>query len=260
MLLCVDIGNTHTVFGLTDISNGFEFKHFRVMTRHDVTSDEFSLAIFNILSYLGISVKEVNSVVVSSVVPEVDIQFKNATKQIFGIEPVFFNFANIPMKIDYKNPYEIGSDRLVDALGALRIYGNDVLIVDTGTATTIDVVIGGVYQGGAIMPGLIVSLNAIFQKASKIPKISLDVPKSVIGKTTEECLRVGIILGISRAVDGIIEDILNHYPEVDFKVILTGGMVDKLSSLVKFKHIVDKNLIMKGLKILYMEEVLKYNS
>ncbi len=250
-LICIDIGNSNIELGITNIDEGFDFLNFRMVTNHHITVDEVSLILFNILSYFGVKRSEVNGVCISSVVPEIDIQFKNGVRNLFGFEPVFVNSFNVPIEIDYKNLYEIGSDRLVTAFSALEIYSRDSFIVDIGTATTIDIVTDGVYEGGIIMPGIIISLDALFEKASKISKVSLEIPDSFIGKTTQECIRIGVLGGTAKAIEGLIEEII-RIKNRDFKIILTGGLIDKVIPLIKkLEFIVDKKLVLKGLKILY---------
>lgn len=251
-ILCIDIGNTNIVFGLSnEQKNDFNFKHFRTTTNHNVTSDEVSLLIFNILNYYKTSYEEISKVIISSVVPEVEVPFRNGIKNLIGLEPKFITANEVPMEIDYENKREIGSDRLVDAYASKVLYGENCIIVDTGTATTVDIVIDGKYSGGAIMPGIQTSLHAIFQKASKIPKISLEVPRKVIGKTTEEGLRSGIIIGLAKGIEGIINQMYIETGKIEIKVIFTGGISDKIFPFVDVKNkILDKDLMLKGLKLL----------
>lgn len=256
-IMCIDIGNTNIVIGVSsDNKDDYTFKHFRITTNHFITVDEVSLRIYIILNYLGIDKNDIKSVIISSVVPEVDIQFKHGIKNLLDIEPIFINSKDIPMEIDYKNLSEIGSDRLVDAYASKVIYGKNSIIVDTGTATTVDVVYNGKYYGGAIMPGIQTSLYAIFQKASKIPKISLETPEKIIGKTTEECLRSGIIIGLAKGIEGIILGIFEELKDNNFKVIFTGGLSDKIFHLVNIPNkIIDKDIMLKGLKIVALEKI-----
>ncbi|MCS7299602.1 MAG: type III pantothenate kinase [Spirochaetia bacterium] len=251
-VLCIDIGNTNVVFGIsTDDWNNFEFKHFRITTNHLITIDEVSLNLFSILNYFDVRRDEIFRVVISSVVPEVDVQFRYGILNVIGVEPVFVKPEDTGIRIEYNNINEIGSDRLVDALAGKVLYGSDCIIVDTGTATTIDVLRDGAYLGGVIMPGIQTSLYAIFQKASKIPKISLDTPKRVVGKTTEECLRSGIILGLAKGIEGVINEIFKELNYSNFKVIFTGGLSDKIFELVNISNkFIDKELMLKGLKLI----------
>lgn len=256
-ILCIDVGNTNVVIGVSFAnSDEFEFKHFRINTNHFITIDEVSMTIFNILNFWGIQKDEIAVVVVSSVVPEVDVQFRYGIKNLLELEPMFVKVSDVPMKIEYSNISEIGSDRIVDAFASKEIYGQDCIIVDTGTATTIDVVRGGVYLGGVIMPGIQTSLYAIFQKASKIPKISLDVPTRIVGKSTEECLRSGIIIGLGKGVEGMIKGIFNELGFNGFKVVFTGGLSDKIFEIVELENkLIDKDLMLKGLKIIGLKRL-----
>ncbi|MGC8870013.1 MAG: type III pantothenate kinase [Brevinematia bacterium] len=251
-ILCIDIGNTNIVLGLTsEDKRDFYFKKFRMITNHNITADEVSLNIFNVLNFFKVSFSEVSKVIVSSVVPEVDVQFRNGIKKIIGLEPKFVNIDEVPIEVIYENRKEIGSDRLVDAYASKVLYGDDCMIVDTGTATTIDIVIDGNYNGGVIMPGIQTSLYAIFQKASKIPKVSLETPKKIIGRNTEECLRIGIIVGLAKGVEGIIKEMYKEVGKSNFKIIFTGGMSNKIFEFVDVDNkILDKDLMLKGLKLL----------
>ncbi|MCX8029853.1 MAG: type III pantothenate kinase, partial [Brevinematales bacterium] len=173
-----------------------------------------------------------------------------------GIDPKFISVADVDIEVDYSNKSEIGSDRIVDAYASKVLYGDNCIVVDTGTATTIDVVHNGKYIGGVIMPGIQTSLYAIFQKASKIPKISLDTPKKVIGKTTEECLRSGIIIGLAKGIEGVIEEIFKEIGHTNFQIIFTGGLSDKIFEIVKFNNKnIDKDLMLKGLKLIAVKKV-----
>ncbi|MGC8767098.1 MAG: type III pantothenate kinase [Brevinematia bacterium] len=251
-ILCIDIGNTNIVLGLTsEDKRDFYFKKFRMITNHNITADEVSLNIFNVLNFFKVSFSEVSKVIVSSVVPEVDVQFRNGIKKIIGLEPKFVNIDEVPIEVIYENRKEIGSDRLVDAYASKVLYGDDCMIVDTGTATTIDIVIDGNYNGGVIMPGIQTSLYAIFQKASKIPKVSLETPKKIIGRNTEESLRIGIIVGLAKGVEGIIKEMYKEVGKSNFKIIFTGGMSNKIFEFVDVDNkILDKDLMLKGLKLL----------
>lgn len=251
-ILCIDIGNTNIVFGISsEDTNDLKFKHFRTTTNHFVTVDEVSLTLFCVFSYLNIEKNNISKVIISSVVPEIDIQFRHGVFNFLGIEPKFVRQSDVPIKVEYGNPQEIGSDRLVDAYASKLLYGENCVIVDTGTATTVDVVFKGTYIGGAIMPGIQTSLHAIFQKASKIPKISLEIPTRVIGKTTEECLRIGIITGLAKGIEGIIEEIFRETGTEEFKIVFTGGLSDKIFGLVNTRNkTIDKELMLKGLKLL----------
>ncbi|MEN2998032.1 MAG: type III pantothenate kinase [Brevinematia bacterium] len=251
-ILCIDIGNTNVVIGISSEGTDFDFKHFRITTNHFITVDEVSLTIFNTLRYFGVGREEISGVIISSVVPEIEVQFRYGIMNLVGLEPKFVVASDIPMEIDYKNLSEIGSDRLVDAYASKVLYGDNCIVVDTGTATTVDVVYGGVYRGGVIMPGIQTSLYAIFQRASKIPKISLEVPGRVVGKTTEECLRSGIVVGLAKGVEGIIKEVFKEMGTEEFKVVFTGGLSDKIFGLVSVNEkYIDKELMLKGLKLLF---------
>jgi len=251
-ILCIDIGNTNVVIGLsTEDKSDFQFKHFRITTNHNITVDEVSITVWNILNLLGEKTENISKVLISSVVPEVDVQFRLGIERILGIVPKFITTNDIPMEIDYLNRNEIGSDRIVVSFASRELYSLDSVIVDTGTATTVDFVSNGKYLGGAILPGINTSLYAMFQKASKIPKISLETPKNVIGKTTEECIRSGMIIGFAKAIEGIIVEGLKEIGKENPKIIFTGGLSDRIFPFVNLPNkIIDKDLLLKGLKLL----------
>ncbi len=254
MLLTIDVGNTNTVFGIYE---GDELTGtFRVKTDSEKTSDEIIMQIASFYSFQNISPKDTKAVVISSVVPPVMHSLKNACKGYFKLEP-FIVGENIDhgMVNLYDNKKEVGADRLVNAVYAVKKYGTPLIIVDIGTATTFDVVSkNGEYLGGAIFPGMKVSMEALFAKAAKLPRVDISMPEKVIGTSTVKSIRSGAMHGYIGAIEGIINGIKS---ELDGEplVVATGGMARMFSEYMDIFAGVDKNMTLEGLKEIYLNHI-----
>ena len=252
MLLVIDIGNTNMEFGLFE---GEELLYsFRLGTRHDLTSDEIGLSVRQYFGVQGLSPKQLEDVVVTSVVPQVMHAMINAVRKYLEKEPLVVGTdiqINLPNR--YQNPHEVGTDRLVGALGAFRTYGGPLVVVDFGTATTFNAIDrDGGYLGGAIMPGIRISMKALFERTAKLPRVELEDPGVVIGKTTVQSMQAGVFYGYSGAVmniAGLMKEELGQ----DTKVFVTGGLSGMLSKGVAGIDAIDKSLTLTGLRYAYEE-------
>jgi type III pantothenate kinase len=250
MLLVVDIGNTQTVLGLYE---GDELlAHWRVATIATDTSDELGARIRALLALKGFENTLITSVAIASVVPSLTEQWRLVASRLATNEPLVLNGGvDIGLPIDYANPTEIGADRLADAVAAIELYGAPVVVVDFGTATNIEVVDkNGAFVGGVIAPGLVTSAEALFNAAARLAKTSIEVPATVIGTTTREAVQSGLTYGEIDRVDGLIGRILTElgYPAT---VVATGGLSARVVGLSQTIDVVNDNLTLEGLRIIY---------
>jgi len=204
MLLAIDVGNTQTVLGLFD---GAELiQHWRIATVAERTSDELALLVSELLRLGGVRFEpEHLGVAVSSVVPFVTAALRQMTEEWFNIKPVVLEpGTRTGMPILYDNPKEVGADRIANAVGAFELYGGPAIVVDFGTATTVDAISAkGEYLGGAIVPGIEISLDALFGRAAGLRRVELVEPRNVIGKNTVESIQSGVLYGYAAQVDGL---------------------------------------------------------
>ena len=250
MLLAIDIGNTNIVIGcIQDDKILFEA---RIATDRTRTSDQYGVEIKNMLEAFGVKKEELRDCIISSVVPPVFNSVRTGVIKIIGKQPIVVGPGlKTGLNIQVDMPSQVGSDRIVIAVAALAEYEAPLILMDLGTATTIEVVEpGNVYMGGVIIPGVKVSVDALTSRAAQLPGISLDQPKHVIGKNTVDCMRSGIMYGTAGMIDGIvdrIEEELGHKSTL----VATGGMAQFVTPLCKHDIILEKDLLLKGLNILY---------
>lgn len=250
MLLTIDVGNTNMEFG---VFAGTQRKaSFRLGTKHDITSDEIGLFLRQFLQIHEIITEEIEDVVIASVVPQVIYSVCNAMRKYVGRKPLLAGEdLPIPLKNRYAKPAEVGADRLVNGYAGFTKYGGGLVVVDFGTATTFDVISKeGVYLGGAIYPGIKISLDALVAKASKLSKIEIDTPRQVIGTDTAMSMQSGLLYGYTGAVEHIIthcEEEIGH----NLKVVATGGLSRFIATHTKMKMTLDSALTLEGLAMVY---------
>jgi type III pantothenate kinase len=250
MLFVIDIGNTQTVLGVFE---GDKFrKDWRISTDKTKTADEYGVLIQNICSASGFSLKDFHAVAISCVVPPLLHTFEELCRKTLRLEPLLVEpgiKTGMPILMD--NPREVGADRIVNAVAAYREVHRACIVVDFGTATTFDCVSAeGEYIGGVIVPGIGISLEALFQAASKLPRVEIARPRSVIGKNTIHCMQSGILFGYISMVDGMVERIRGEMGEEAY-VIATGGIAERLAPESTTIQKVDRHLTLRGLQILY---------
>lgn len=253
MLLAVDVGNTNIVFG---VYKGEELVYdWRIATDKNKTSDEYGLLFENIFRYHGLSTKDVEDVIISSVVPTLMYTLSAMSKKYFNREPLVIGPGiKTGMNIKYDNPKELGADRIVNAVAAYNKYGGPLIIVDFGTAITFCAISkNGDYLGGAIAPGIKISGEALFSKTAKLPKVELVKPKTVIGKNTVNSIQSGLIYGCIGLVDYIIERMIEELKdEGEVKnIIATGGFATLIGSESRYINRIDKMITLEGLRIIY---------
>ncbi len=250
MLLAIDVGNTNMVFGLYE---GEKLRGtFRISTNAERTSDELGMQISQYYHFHGIDRNETSAVIIASVVPPVMYTLINAIRKYLRVRPVIAGRdVDIGIENRYANPREVGADRLVNAVSAVRKYGKPLVIVDIGTATTFDAIDEkGAYQGGAIFPGIKVAMEALFLKASKLPRVDIERPERAIGKTTVQSMQSGAVRGYVGALAGIITDIRAELGG-NARVIATGGMGRMMAQYCDLIDEVDPNLTLEGLRLIY---------
>lgn len=250
MLLAVDVGNTNMEFGVFD--RGDLICSFRLGTNRDVTSDEIGLATWQFFSIHGIHPTQIEDVVVASVVPQVMYSLSNAMRKYLDKQPLIIGEdLQVPIENRYDNPREVGADRLVNAQIAYKKYGGPLIIVDFGTATTFDAVSrDGAYLGGAIYPGVKISMDALFQKAAKLPRVELANPGVEIGTNTAASLQVGAVYGYL----GVVTNICAHMKRVlgqDARVVATGGLSNLFLDFEGTFDVVDKTITLDGILDVY---------
>jgi len=251
MLLCIDIGNTNIVLGI--FINDSMVNHWRIRTERDMTSDELSILVSNLFFPSHLKVKDIKDIIISCVVPPLLNPFKEFCILQLNKEPMIVDHRlNTGMPIKYDNPKEVGADRIVNAVAAYQKYKKGLIVVDFGTATTFDYISAdGAYEGGAIAPGIIISAEALFQKASKLPRVEIFArPKTVIAKETMSSINSGLVYGYAGLVDGIVDRIKAEKGS-DLTVIATGGLATLIKSESRNIEHVEKFLTLEGLKAIY---------
>lgn len=250
MLLVIDIGNTNIVFGVYDDSK--LINHWRLSTVLQKTVDEYAILLNSLLYIEKVKLSEIDSVIISCVVPPLLIPFELVCVKYIGIKPLIVEPGiKTGMQILYENPQEVGADRIVNAIAGYDKHKKALIIVDFGTATTFDYITPkGEYVGGAIAPGIMISLEALFERASKLPRVELIRPKSIIGKNTVQAIQSGITFGYVSLVDGIVRKIREEVKTNPY-VIATGGLASLIYRESETINEVDEFLTLKGLKILY---------
>ncbi|MBO5298808.1 MAG: type III pantothenate kinase [Clostridia bacterium] len=250
MVITVDIGNTNITFGGFD---GDELVFVsRISTRQPMTEDEFAARIIESLSLHGIDREKATGTIVASVVPPLNNALKKAILFIFKKEPIFVGpgiKSGIGIQCDM--PSSVGADLIAASVAAHFIYGSPSLIIDIGTATKMTVVNKkGAFIGTSIIPGVMMGLNALSDGTAQLPKISLEVPDSVIAKNMSDCMRSGVLFGNASMIDGMIDRINEEFGE-ELNVYATGGMAGTIIPLCKHSIVLDEYLVLKGLNILY---------
>lgn len=251
MLLVIDVGNTNTVLGL--YREEALLHSWRIRTDKARTDDECAMLMHDLLSYSGLALAMVNAVIISCVVPPLLNALTRMSQKYCGTEAlVVGRQMKTGMPIAYDNPHEVGADRIVNAVAAFSKYHSALIVVDFGTATTFDYISAdGTYQGGAIAPGLKISADALHEHASKLPRISLEVPPRVVGKNTVNSIQSGLLFGYAGLVDGIV---MRMKAEVEDSphVIATGGLAEQIAAAATSIEAIEPQLTLDGLRQLYV--------
>jgi type III pantothenate kinase len=245
------VGNTNTVLGLFD---GDQLVHdWRIRTVVDHTVDEYGMLIYNLYKTSRISSRKIQDIIISCVVPPMLNILEPLCQKYFNLKPLIVGpGVKTGMPIFYDNPKEVGADRIVNAVAGYEKYKKDLIIVDFGTATTFDYVSEkGEYMGGCISPGIMISSDALFERAAKLPRVELSKPKSIVAKDTVSSMQAGIMYGYAGLVDGICDRIKAEVKSNPL-VVATGGLAKIVAPETKSIDVVDEMLTLEGLRIIYL--------
>ncbi len=253
MLLVVDVGNTQTHFGVFPDGKDVVAEHWRFATVRESTNDQLGAALSNLLALRGLSFADVDGSIVSSTVPQLSEQWTVMAERYLGHQMLVVGPSirtGMPIRID--NPHEVGADRLVNAVAAYDRLRQACVVVDFGTAITYDAVSdAGEYLGGIITPGAEISLDALYERAAKLPKVEPAEPRSLIGKSTVDAIRSGIAFGYAGQVEGIVRRLRAELGD-DIKVILTGGLARVVVPFIRESiDQVDELLTLTGLRLIW---------
>ena len=250
MLLVIDVGNSNNVIGL--FSGKKLLTHWRIRTEPNRTADEYWVLIKEFILLNNVETETIDDIVIACVVPPLVPILEGMARKYFSCEPLIVGPGiKTGISILYRNPSEVGADRIVNSVAAFEKYGGPLIIVDFGTATTFDVVSDkGEYLGGAIFPGVHISLEALFKNAAKLPRVDMTYPDKVIGKSTVESLRSGAVYGFSGMVEALVKQIKSELGQ-NARVIATGGIVDWIITKTTVIDTLDPFLTLDGLRIIY---------
>ena len=253
MILVCDVGNSETTLGVYD---GETLRaHWRIMTDVPRTADEFGLLLRQILIDDGINPTHITGAAIASVVPRVTAPLVTACKQWLHDKPVIEvdGRSKLPITLDVEEPLTVGADRIVNTLAASRLFKRDAIVVDLGTATTFDCITAdGVFLGGVIAPGVLVMLETLVRRTAKLPATELMLPKHVIGRRTEECIRAGVMYGAADSIDGLVRRIKAEWPRPATPLVIgTGGLSETFQPLCRELNQVDPYLTLRGLQLAF---------
>ena len=252
MILAVDIGNSNIVLGgMEEMQIIFEA---RIRTDATKTSDEYCVDLKNILDIYGVKAGDLEGAIVASVVPQVLNSIKTAIRKLTGKTALVVGPGlKTGLNIKVENPSQTGADLVVGAVAALREHKSPMIVIDMGTATTMIVLDEtGAFSGGAISPGVKISMDALTDRTALLPGLQLDQPKKAIGRNTIDCMRSGIMLGTACMIDGMVERMEAELGQKT-TVVATGGIAKFVLPMCRTNILYDKDLLLKGLAILYGE-------
>lgn len=253
MLLAIDIGNTNTVFGL--YSGEKLLADWRMETHHHRMADEWAAALITLMSHVGYKLDDIEAAICSSVVPPVTTSIRRMVEEYLHTEMMQVEpGTKTGVRVCVDNPREVGADRIVNTLAAHARYGGPAIVIDFGTATTFDVVSpAGEYLGGAIAPGLGIASDALFRYTAQLRRIELVPPKHAVGKNTVHAMQSGVVWGYVSLAEGMIARLKADMGDfgTPIKVIGTGGLATLIASHTDCIDIVDQNLMLDGLRMIY---------
>lgn len=250
MLLAVDIGNTNVTYGV------FDAERLRATWRmtSDVRreSDEYAAMLLNLLQYESMSIHDIHRAIISSVVPPLTATLEDLCQRYLHVTPIIVGTGiKTGIRVLYENPREVGADRICHAVAGYKLYGGPLIVVDFGTATVFDAITkGGDYLGGAIAPGINLAAEALFQRASKLPRIELVQPQHAIGRNTVASMQAGLYYGYIGLIEGLVGRFQREMGG-DAKVIATGGLAHLLTPDTKVFDEINHDLVLVGLRLIY---------
>lgn len=251
MLLTVDVGNTNITLGL--FQGDKVFVTFRITTQAARTSDEYGSMIAEMLVRKGIKVKEVEDVIIASVVPKVMYSLNSGIIKYFGIQPIVVGVGTkTGIRINRTDPREVGADRIVDAVAAYELYGGPCIVIDFGTATTYDLISEqGTFEAGVTSPGIQISAKALWDGTAKLPEIEIRKPESILGKDTISSMQAGIVYGYIGQTEYIVNRMKEESGIKNIKVIATGGLGRVIYENTDCIDVYDNQLTLQGMRIIY---------
>jgi type III pantothenate kinase len=255
MLLAIDIGNTNVVYGI--YRGGNLVASFRQRTSLNITVDEIATYLFSMFRLKGVEFRDIDGIIIACVVPPILDMYAAVCERYFDKKGIIVGPGiKTGIQILYENPKEVGADRIVNAVGAIEKYRKSCIIIDFGTATTFDAVRSTrEYLGGAIAPGIGISMDALFTRTSKLPRVDFKKPPSVIGKNTVNSIQAGVVFGYIGVVESIVGRMKREMREEGILVIATGGLAGMFARETESIDIVDENLTLDGLRFIYEKNI-----
>ena len=250
MLLAIEQGNTNTLFAIHD---GNEWTaQWRSSTESSRTADEYAVWLMQLVHLQGLTLDSFKACIISSVVPQSIFNLRNLSRRYLKVEPlVIGDNAELGVEVRIEKPSEAGADRLVNAVGGYMSYGGPLIIIDSGTATTFDVVgADGAFEGGVIAPGVNLSMQALHTAAAKLPRVAIQRPEHIIGKDTVGAMQAGVFWGYIGLIEGLISRIKKEYGQ-PMKVVATGGVVSLFEGATDAIDIFDGDLTIRGMLEIY---------
>ena len=250
MLLAIEQGNTNTLFAIHD---GNEWTaQWRSSTESSRTADEYAVWLMQLVHLQGLTLDSFKACIISSVVPQSIFNLRNLSRRYLKVEPlVIGDNAELGVEVRIEKPSEAGADRLVNAVGGFMSYGGPLIIIDSGTATTFDVVgADGAFEGGVIAPGVNLSMQALHTAAAKLPRVAIQRPEHIIGKDTVGAMQAGVFWGYIGLIEGLISRIKEEYGQ-PMKVVATGGVVSLFEGATDAIDIFDGDLTIRGMLEIY---------
>jgi type III pantothenate kinase len=253
MLLVIDVGNTNTSLG---VYNGETLvADWRLTTARARTVDEYGVHARNLFQLAGVDFKAITAVAIASVVPPLNYTLKRMSEVYFDRTPLFIDHTiETGVPILYQPPSDVGADRIVDAVAAVHKYGAPCIIVDFGTATTFNAINArGEYLGGVITPGIIISADALFARAARLPRVEIKRPDSVIGMSTVGSMQSGLYYGYAGLVDGILKRMIEELDGAP-RIIATGGLAPLIATASELIEVIDPTITLEGLRLVYQRQ------
>jgi type III pantothenate kinase len=246
MLIAIDVGNTNSVIALYDHEK--PLAQWRTSTSSTRTADEYAVWLSQLMAMSGYKLQDITDCIISNVVPQSLFHFRNLSRRYFNCEPFVVTAASIPgVEVRIPKPSEAGADRLVNAVGAYVAHGGPLVVIDSGTATTFDVVgADGAFERGVIAPGLNLSMQALHDAAAQLPRVAIERPATVIGKDTVGAMQSGVFWGYISLIEGLVRRIKDEYPD-PLKVVATGGIAALFHGATDCIDIFDADLTIRGL-------------
>jgi type III pantothenate kinase len=250
MILVVDVGNTNTVLGVYDGET--LLNHWRLSTRREATVDESGILSRTLFSLAKIDTAKISGVIIASVVPPLDPILRQMAVQYFHLQPMFVEPGiKTGLAVKYDPPHDVGADRIVNGIAAWKKYGGPVIVVDFGTATTFDAISKKAeYLGGVIAPGIVISSEALFERAARLPRVDIRPTRKVIGTSTVGSMQSGLFYGYVGLVEGIITRMKKELGGAP-KVVATGGQAEMIAKGTPAIDYLEPDLILEGLRIIY---------